>query len=86
MKVQIGDHQLALYNVDGVFYATDEICTHAYASLADGYLMGDEIECPLHGACFSVKTGEALIEPATEPLKTYPVRIENGAVLVGVPR
>lgn len=75
---------LALYNLDGTYYATDEICTHAHASLADGFVAGDVIECPLHGATFSIKTGAVLSSPATEPLTTYPVRIEGEDILVGV--
>src|SRR5437868_12960756 len=53
------------------FYATDESCTHAYASLVDGYIDGEEVECSLHGARFSIPTGEVLAEPATENLATY---------------
>lgn len=83
--VQVGELRVALFNVDGVLYATEEICTHAQASLAEGYLCGDQIECPLHGACFSVKTGKALTAPATIDLATYPVRVEQGNVLLGIP-
>jgi nitrite reductase/ring-hydroxylating ferredoxin subunit len=76
---------LALYNLDGTYYATEEICTHAYASLAEGFVFDDAIECPLHGARFSIKTGAVLSDPATEPLKTYPVRVEGEVILVGIP-
>ncbi|MGE3149340.1 MAG: non-heme iron oxygenase ferredoxin subunit [Pseudorhodoplanes sp.] len=85
IKIDVAGLQLAVFNVDGTFYATDEICTHAYASLAEGYVDGDTVECPLHGACFSIKTGAALSAPATEALRTYPIRIANGEILVGVP-
>ena len=84
IKVEVVGLDLAPFNLDGTFYATDEICTHAHASLAEGFVIGDTVECPLHGACFSIKTGEALSPPATKPLKTYPVRVENGEILVGV--
>jgi nitrite reductase/ring-hydroxylating ferredoxin subunit len=84
--VQAAGKALALYNVDGTYYATDEICTHAYASLADGFVTGDVIECPLHGATFSIKTGAVLSDPASEPLTTYPVRVEGEDILVGVPK
>lgn len=86
MKVEVGGLSFAVYNLDGSFYATDEICSHAHASLADGFILDDTIECPLHGACFSIKTGEALSAPATDPILTYPVRVENGDVLIGIPR
>jgi nitrite reductase/ring-hydroxylating ferredoxin subunit len=86
MKVQIGELKIALFNVDGSFYATEEICTHAHASLAEGYVDGDAVECPLHGACFSIKTGKALTAPATFDLATYPISVVDGDVLIGIPR
>lgn len=83
--VQVAGKALALYNLEGTYYATEEICTHAYASLAEGFVFDDAIECPLHGARFSIKTGAVLSDPATEPLVTYPVRVEGEDILVGVP-
>ena len=59
VQVIVGRKEIAIYNLDGAFYATDDICTHAYASLADGYIEGELIECPLHGGCFDIKTGKA---------------------------
>jgi nitrite reductase/ring-hydroxylating ferredoxin subunit len=85
IKVEANGKALALYNVDGTYYATDQICTHAYASLAEGFVIDDTIECPLHGATFSIRTGEALSPPATDPLATYPVRVEGESILVGLP-
>lgn len=85
IKVEANGLCFALYNLDGAFYATEEICSHAHASLAEGFIIDDTIECPLHGACFSIKTGEALSAPATDPVQTYPVRIENGEILIGIP-
>lgn len=84
IKVEVAGLQIAIFQFDGEFYATDEICPHAYASLAEGYVTDGTVECPLHGACFSLKTGEALSAPATDPVKTYPVRIENGEIFVGI--
>jgi len=86
IKVEVRGLSFALYNLDGAFYATEEICSHAHASLAEGFVLDDTVECPLHGACFSIKTGEALSAPATDPILTFPVRVENGTVLVGIPR
>jgi 3-phenylpropionate/trans-cinnamate dioxygenase ferredoxin component len=85
IKLAVGDCDIALFNLGGTFYATDESCTHAYASLVDGYIDGDEVECPLHGARFSIPTGEVLAEPATESLATYPVRVEADVILIGIP-
>ena len=85
IQVIVGKKEIAIYNLEGEYYATDDICTHAYASLADGYVEGDSIECPLHGGCFSIKTGKALTPPVTEDLKVYEVKIDGEDILVGVP-
>ena len=76
---------LAVYNVDGTFYVTSNICTHNIAILTDGYLEGDIVECPLHGGCFNVKTGEATHFPCEEPLQTYAVEVTDGGVFVKAP-
>ena len=83
MAVEVGGEQVLLANVDGTIYACDDICTHAYASLSEGDLNGDEIECPLHGAAFNVTTGQCLTPPAQEDLRVYPVQVEGQDVLVG---
>ena len=85
MQVLIGKKEVAIYNLGGEIFATDDICTHAYASLADGYVEDGLIECPLHGACFDIRTGEAKTPPATENLKIYEVKIEGDDVMVGMP-
>jgi len=66
------------------FYATTDICSHAYAELSEGYLDIDDctIECPLHGSRFDIATGAVLTLPAYEPIATYPVRVEGEDVLV----
>ena len=80
--VEIAGRSIALYDIDGDLFATDNICTHAYARLSDGWLDGDLIECPLHAARFDVRTGKVLDPPATEDLKTYPVRIIGDEIQV----
>src|SRR5256886_10532787 len=75
LGVLIGGKEIAIYDLDGTLYATDDICTHAYAKLSDGWLDKSEIECPLHAGRFDVKTGKALCPPVTDDIKTYPVRI-----------
>lgn len=85
IQVSVGRTDIALYMIDGDYYATDDICTHAYASLADGYVENGQIECPLHGACFDIRTGKALTAPANVDLRTFPVKIEDDKILVGVP-
>jgi nitrite reductase/ring-hydroxylating ferredoxin subunit len=82
--VEAGDRALALYNIEGIFYATDNECTHAYAMLTDGAIDGDVIECPLHGGAFEIKTGKGLGAPIFCDLKTYPTRVQFGDVQVQV--
>ena len=81
-RVVVNGQPITLYNLDGEFFATHDICTHELASLADGYLDGDVIECPLHQGCFNIKTGKALSAPVTEDIATYAVKVEGGDVLV----
>ena len=73
---------LALYSVEGQVYATDNICTHGHARLCDGFLDGHEIECPLHQGKFDIRNGHATCAPATDAVRVYPVKIENGRVFV----
>jgi 3-phenylpropionate/trans-cinnamate dioxygenase ferredoxin component len=73
---------IAVFNVEGGYYAIEDVCTHDGGELASGVLEGDQIECPRHGARFCVRTGEALTAPAYEPTATFPVRVENGIVQV----
>jgi 3-phenylpropionate/trans-cinnamate dioxygenase ferredoxin subunit len=81
---RIGDHDVAVCNVDGQFYAIDDLCTHDGGSLDQGELEGNEIECPRHGARFDVRTGDAIQLPAFEPVETHDVRVEGDTVQVGV--
>ena len=75
LGVLVSGHEIALYDLDGTLYATDDICTHAYAKLSDGWLDKGEIECPLHAGRFDVRTGAATAPPCTDPIKSYPVRL-----------
>src|SRR5271154_2595767 len=73
----VGTNMLAVYNIDGTFYVTDDECTHAAASLADGMLEGDVIECCMHMGSFRVPTGEVVNPPCEVPLRTYRVVLEG---------
>lgn len=75
---------IALVNLDGDYHAIDNICTHAYAELCNGMIIGDQIQCPLHGARFSILTGAVTAPPAYEPLNTYPVRVSGDAIEVQI--
>jgi len=81
-SVTVGDKELALYEVDGEVYASDNRCTHGDALLSDGFLEGHHIECPFHQGRFDVCTGKALCAPLTEDIRVYPVRIENNRIWV----
>lgn len=80
--VDIDDALIAVFNINGEFYAIEDVCTHDYETLTGGCIEGEEIICPRHGARFNIKTGEALTPPAYEPVATLPVRVENGMVQV----
>ena len=84
LAATVAGTEIGIYLVNGALCAIENICPHAFALLTDGYLEGDEIECPLHQALFRVSTGECLREPADRDLTTYPVKVENGAILVRV--
>lgn len=76
------DPPIAVFNVDGEFYAIDDTCTHEKYSLADGYVEGDVVECALHMAKFNIRTGQALSLPATRNVACYPVKVEDDDVFV----
>jgi 3-phenylpropionate/trans-cinnamate dioxygenase ferredoxin subunit len=82
--VEVGDEDVALCNVDGTIYAVANVCTHDDGPLGAGYLLGDEIECPRHGARFSVRTGAVKTLPAIIPIPTFEVKIEGDDILVDV--
>jgi nitrite reductase/ring-hydroxylating ferredoxin subunit len=84
LKFTYGDRALAIYNVDGQFYATDDACTHGPGLLSEGELFGDVIECNFHGGQFNVRTGEVVGPPCMVPVKTYPVSVDGGQVFVAL--
>ena len=83
--VEAGGRRIALCNTGDGFHAIDDVCTHDGGSLDQGALEGFSIECPRHGARFDVRTGKVLALPAVRPVRTYPTRVEAGAVEVEVP-
>ena len=84
LGVLVEGNPVALYRSGGELFATDDVCTHAYALLSDGFVEDGCNECPLHQARFDLRTGKVLCEPATEDLKTYPVRVEGDSIYVGI--
>ena len=75
---------IALYKVEGEVFATANVCTHGPGRLCDGFLIGHEIECPLHQGRFDVRDGSATCEPATAAVKTYPVRLSGNRVWIRI--
>jgi 3-phenylpropionate/trans-cinnamate dioxygenase ferredoxin component len=82
-----GERHIAIFRVGEEIYATDNICTHEEADLTDGWFEPDDcaVECPLHGARFDIRSGQALSLPAYLPVAVYPVRVEEGEVWVDLP-
>lgn len=85
LQVVVRGKAIAVYNVGGRFYASDDVCNHGQASLSEGYLEGEEIECPLHGGRFNVKTGAPCAPPVERPMKTYRVALRDGQVVLTDP-
>jgi 3-phenylpropionate/trans-cinnamate dioxygenase ferredoxin subunit len=76
------DLRIAVCNVEGEFYAIEDVCTHDGGPLDQGELEGEEIECPRHGARFDVRTGRATLMPAVMPVLTYAVRVDGEDLFV----
>jgi nitrite reductase/ring-hydroxylating ferredoxin subunit len=79
-----GLERIAVFNVEGQFFVTQDACSHAKASLTKGWLEGFEVCCPVHDGRFDVRTGAARCFPATEPIKTFPCEVRDGAVWADV--
>lgn len=83
--IEIDGQPIAVFNVDGKYYAIGDVCTHDDGPLGDGELDGTTIICPRHGARFDIRNGKALTLPAVVDTPWYPVRVEDGWVAVGLP-
>ena len=80
--VEIEDAEIVLVNLEGEFFAIEDVCTHDGSEISSGCLIDGSIECPRHGARFDIKTGEVTAPPAYEPVDTFPVRVVDGVVQV----
>lgn len=80
--VDVGNTPVCLINLDGEYYALNDICTHEEASLSDGTIDGDIVECPLHGGCFEIRTGAPAAMPVVVPVETYDVRVVGDDIQV----
>ncbi len=82
VKVEVAGHRVAVFHIDGDFYAIGDRCSHAEASLAEGELFDFDIECPKHGSEFDVRTGLPGSLPATRPVPSYEVSVVEDEVMV----
>jgi naphthalene 1,2-dioxygenase system ferredoxin subunit len=82
MAVTPDGQDIALFKLDDGVFAIDNVCTHGHAKLCDGFVDGYMVECPFHQALFDVRDGTVSCGPATEPVKSWPVKIENGRVFL----
>lgn len=80
--VEVDGVEIVIVNLDGAFYAIEDVCTHDGGPLGEGTLEGCQLICPRHGARFDVRTGAALTMPAVEPAPTYEVQVEGDDILV----
>ena len=83
--LEVDGRPIAVFNIAGSYYAIEDVCSHDDGPVAEGELDGFEVECPRHGARFDVRTGKVLTFPAIVDIPAFPVKVENGAVLVGLP-
>ena len=81
-KTEMQGEELAVFEVDGQYYVTQNECTHGPGSLADGYVDGAEIECPFHQGRFNVLTGAPTCPPCTVPLRTWTVTVRDGRIFI----
>jgi len=87
--VECGGQVLALFRVNGEYFALDDVCSHEYSRLSEGEILDGEVYCPKHGSRFDLRTGEVRGLPATQPVRAYEVKEEGGKVWVrcsGKPR
>lgn len=82
VRVMLDGVPVAVFHHDGGYYALADTCSHEEASLSEGLIDDGEVECPKHGALFSLETGKPLTLPATRPVETYAVVIEDGQIYV----
>lgn len=84
--LEIGDNPVVIFNIGGYFYAIGDVCTHDEGPLGDGDLEGYEIVCPRHGARFDVRTGDAKKLPAVTSAPTYPIKVVERKIQIGIKR
>ena len=84
LKVEADDLVVAVFNLDGRFYVTDDACTHGPGSLSEGFIEDDVVECNFHNGQFNIRTGEVVSPPCMLPVRTYPTVVEDGSIYIEV--
>jgi nitrite reductase/ring-hydroxylating ferredoxin subunit len=82
LKVETHGLILAVFNLDGSFYVTDDACTHGPGSLSEGFVDGDCVECNFHQGVFNIRTGAVVQPPCVVAVRTYPAGVEDGDVYI----
>jgi 3-phenylpropionate/trans-cinnamate dioxygenase ferredoxin subunit len=85
LRVELDKHRVAIFLVDGTLFAIGDLCSHAEASLSEGEVFDIEVECPRHGSVFDLRTGEPKSLPATKPVQTYTVSVQDGDLYLELP-
>ena len=85
IAVEVSGDQIALFNVDGTFYAIDDVCPHQGGPLCEGEVEGTEVTCPWHGATFDMTNGSVLGPPASEGVMIYKVVVEGSDITIEIP-
>ena len=84
LRVETSGLTVAVFNIGGQFYVTDDACTHGPGSLSEGFIDGDVVECNFHNGQFDIKTGEVVSPPCMVAVRTYPAVVEGGTVVIEV--
>ena len=82
LKVEANGLTLAVFNLNGHFFAMEDLCSHGPGSLSEGYIEGEEVECDFHNGRFNIKTGEVTAPPCMIPQKVYAVTVEGGTLFI----
>ena len=83
--VEVNGKKIALFNIEGTYYALDDTCTHVGGSLSQGEVSSTSVTCPWHGAQFDLKTGDVLRAPAVQGVGSYPVQVEGDDIKIEIP-
>jgi nitrite reductase/ring-hydroxylating ferredoxin subunit len=83
-RVEIDGNAYAVFRLEDGVYALDDVCSHEYSRLSEGEIWDDEVYCPKHGSRFCIRTGEVRSLPAFRPVSSYPVKIEDGTILIDI--